>query len=148
MPVWLSFFLLILFSQPLGFGTFLDNGQFAIYAAAALSPIFYLLSKQGSGQERALYQFLIVICLIFSATIFSVLTVADSTPLGDLHINVVVLRIASIAIYVFALVATFFMELHEAVYSEVNFGKEQLSRQDQLEEEFDRTLKSMDQDDI
>ena len=36
MPVWLSIPILLLISQPMGFGTFLDSGQFAIYSAAAL----------------------------------------------------------------------------------------------------------------
>ena len=143
MPVWLSFLLLLLLSQPIGLGTFVDSGQFAIYAAAALSPIVYALSKQGSGQERTFYLLLISICLIVAAAIFSGLIVVDSLDIR--YINVPFLRIASITIYAFALVATFFVNLHDDVYSEINFEQEQRHRQDQLAEQFDRTLPSIEE---
>lgn len=146
MPVWLSFLLLLLISQPIGFGTFLDNGQFAIYAAAALSPILYPLSRQGSGQERTFYQLLILICLIVAAGIFSGLTVVESLKIGDLHINVGFLRASSITIYVVALAATFFVDLHENVYNELNVTEERSHRQETLGEEFDRELRSLEED--
>ena len=141
MPVWLSCVLLLLVSQPMGFGKFLDNGEFAIYSAAALSAIFYPLSKQGSGQERTFYLLLVLICLISAAGIFSGLTVASSLTIGDLHINVGFLRVASITIYVFSLVAMFFVELHENVYSEINIPEERSLRQNRLEDEFDQEYK-------
>lgn len=144
MPVWLSLVILLLISQPIGFHTFLDNGQFAIYAAAALSTILYPLFKQGSGQERGLYHLLILTCLIAAAGIFSGLTVVDSLKIGALDINIAFLRFASIAIYVFALIATLFVQLHEDVYSELNLTGERSQRQDRLEEEFDREFPSLE----
>ena len=146
LPVWLSLFLLRLFSQPIGFGTFLDEGQFAIYSAAALAPILYSLSKQGSGQERTLYQLLIMICLMLAAGTFSGLTVVESLTIGQLHVDILVLRISSIAIYGLALVATFFLDLHENVYGELNVAEERSHRQDRLGKEFDLELRSLEDD--
>ena len=148
MPVWLSLLLLFLISQPIGFGTFLDNGQFAIYAAAALSPILYLLSRKESGQEPAFYQLLILICLIAAAAIFSGLTVVDSLNIGQLHINVFFLRASSITIFGIALAATFFVDLHENVYSEINVTEERSQRQVRHEQEFDRELRSLEEEDM
>ena len=145
MPVWLSLILLLLITQPIGLGTFLDNGQFAIYAAAALAPVLYLLTKQGSGQERTLYVLLIVVCLLVAAGIFSGLTVAESL-IGELNINVSFLRIASITMYAFALFATFFMDLHENVYNELNVAEERSHRQESLDKQFDGELRSLERD--
>ena len=108
LPVWLSVLLRLLFSQPLGFDTFLDNGQFAIYSAAALSPVFYLLLKQGPGAESRLYLLLALVCMIISAGVFSGLTVVDTLSIGDIPINVFFLRVSSITIYFISLAATFF----------------------------------------
>ena len=143
MPVWLSFLLLGLVSQPIGGDAFLDNGQFAIYAAAALSPILYQLSKKGSGQEGSLYQLLILICLIIAAGIFSGLTVVESVSIGSLDIHVWLLRVASLVIYAIALVATFFLDLYENVYDGVNPVEEQSNRQQRLEDEFDQQYPSL-----
>ncbi len=146
MPVWLSVLLLLLISQPIAFGTFLDNGQFAIYAAAALSPILYPLFKRESGQEKILYLWLILICLIVAAGIFSGLTVVDSLRIGDLHINVPFLRTLSITIYLVALTATFFVDVHENAYNELNVAEERSNRQGKLEEEFNREQRSLEDD--
>ena len=147
MPVWLSALLLVLFTKPIGLGTFLDDGQFAIYAAAALSPVLYALYRQGSGQERTLYLLLTLFCLIVAAGLFSGLTVVDTLRIGDLQINVTVLRVSSLAIYVIALVAMFFVEIHENVYNELNVPEERLGRQVKLEQEFDQALDSLEDDD-
>ena len=146
MPVWLSFVLLLLFSQPIGLGTFLDNGQFAIYAAAALSSILYSLSKQGPGQERTFYQLLILFCLIVAAAIFSGLTVVDTLKTVDFPINVAFLRASSITIYVVALAATFLVDIHENAYNELNVAEERSHRQERLEEEFSREMGSLEED--
>ena len=142
MPVWLSSVLLILFNQPVGIGTFVDNGEFAIYAAAALSPIIFLLFKQTSGLEKALYLLLVLLALIIAAGIFSGLTVVDTLPLGQFPINTPFLRWWSITIYIIALVATFFVDLHENVYNSLNMEQERLDRQTELETEFDEVLSS------
>ena len=145
LPVWLSLLLRALFSQPLGFGTFLDNGQFAIYSAAALSPVVYLLLKPSPAAEKRLYVLLAFIGLIFSACLFSGLTVVETLNIGDLQINVIFLRASSITIYLVALTAMFFVDLHENVYQEVNIAEDRQNRQGRLEEEFDRELHSLDE---
>ena len=146
MPVWLSALLLVLFTKPIGLGTFLDDGQFAIYAAAALSPVLYALYRQGSGQERTLYLLLTLFCLIVAAGLFSGLTVVDTLRIGDLQINVTVLRISSLTIYAIALAAMFLVEVHENVYNELDVPVERSARQDVLDQEFDQVLDSLESD--
>ena len=148
MPVWLSLLLLFLISQPIGIGTFLDNGQFAIYAAAALSPILYSFTKQESGQEKTFYHLLILICLIASAAIFSGLTVVESLNIGQLHINISFLRASSITIFAIALAATFFVDLHENVYNEINVAEERSHRQERLGQEFERELRTLEEENM
>lgn len=144
MPVWLSFLLLLLISQPIGYGTYLDNGQFAIYAAAAFSPVLFSLWRQGTGHERIFYALLILICLIIAAGIFSGLTVAESLTLRNLKINVMFLRVSSISVYIVALIATFFVDLHENVYTELDVPEERIHRQAVLERAFDQEMDSGD----
>ena len=147
MPVWLSLILLVSFSKPIGLGIFLDNGQFAIYAAAALSPLLYALFTQGKGQERALYLLLIlcglILCaLLVAAVTFSGLTAVEPLTIGELEINVAFLRVSSMTVYFVSLIAMLFFQLHEIVYNEVNIPEQRSIRQDRLEEEFDRLVDS------
>ena len=144
MPVWLSLLLLQLISKPIGLATFLDNGQFAIYAAAALSPVLYFLLRQGAGQEKTLYSLLTLVCLMIAAGIFSGLTVVESLRIGDLQINVTFLRGSSLMIYIVALMAMFFVEIYENVYNEIDVPEERSQRQDRLEKQFDRVLDSIE----
>ena len=142
MPVWLSLPLLVLISQPIGFDAFLDNGQFAIYGAAAAAPILYSLFRQSPGAERALYFLLMLVCLLLTVAIFSGLIVVDSLSIGQLQINVSFLRILSITIYIAALLAMFFVDLHENVYQMVDVSGDRLQRQDKMDEQFDREQQS------
>ena len=145
MPVWLSLSILALISQPIGFHTFLDNGQFAIYGAAAAAPLVYSLLRQSPGAEAALYILLLLVCLLGTVAIFGgliVIDVIDSLSIGQLQINVTYLRIASIIIYLFALVATFFINLHENVYQAVDYPGRRKQRQEELEQQFDSEVQS------
>ena len=142
MPVWLSIPVLYLFSQPMGFPTFIDSGQFAIYSAAAFSPILYPLTRQSPGAEKTLYQLVIHICIVLAAGVFVGLTVIDSLDLGHIPINLPFLRASSIIMFLFALGAMFFIELHENVYNEIDVTEERLNRRERLDEEFDRALQS------
>ena len=145
MPVWLSVPILFLFSQPMGFPTFIDSGQFAIYSAAAFSPILYPLTRQNPGAEKTLYQLVIHICIVLAAGIFVGLTVIDSLDLGHIPINLPFLRVSSIILFVLALGAMFFIELHENAYNEIDVTEERLNRRERLDEEFDRGLQSTEE---
>ena len=104
-----------------------------------------MLLKQSPGAEKRLYVLLAFICLIFSACVFSGLTVVETLKIGELQINVSFLRVSSITIYLIALMAMFFGDLHENVYQEINVAEERQHRQGRLEHEFDRELRSQDE---
>ena len=119
MPVWLSCVLLLLINRPVTFGTFLDDGQFAIYGAAAAAPLLYLLFRDNRGREHMAYFVLILLCLLLTVAIVSGLVVVDAVDhlsIGKIDVNHTLLRWLSVGIYLFALLAMFFMTLHENVY--------------------------------
>ena len=141
MPIWLGMLLLALFDQPIGLTSFIDQGQFAIYSAAAITPLIYILVKNHKGLESASYTLVLIICLIVSALIF---TVADSRslPLFTLEPNKEYIRVSSICIYGFSLLAIFFIQLHESTYDAFDMQADQQTRVGSLEASFDRELNS------
>ena len=138
-PVLLSSVLLVLFTKPFGIGTFLDNGEFAIYTATALAPIFYLLFKRDSGLDKLLYFLPMLGALLVATAVFSGLTIVDSFEIKELQINTTFLRASSITIYALALLATFLVRLHENVEGVVNVEQGRKDREDELNEQFDAT---------
>ena len=141
MPLWAGLLLLSLMNQPIGSNTFLDQGQFAIYSAAALTPVVYVLSKDHKGHETAFYMLIMVVCLLISVLIF---TLAESTSLApDTDSpNKSYLRIASVIVYIFSLFATFCLQLFDSTYNDFDMQAARQTRRDSLEVDFEREFNS------
>ena len=45
MPIWLTWFIFVMFQLPTKIETFIQNGEFAIYSAALMSTGFYIVTK-------------------------------------------------------------------------------------------------------
>ena len=138
LPVWLGAVVLYLLSKPIGLGTFLDNGQFAIYAAAALGATIYILKRQDSGNENNLYVLIAIVCLILAAAIYVALTVSEALTVAHLPINTPALRVLSLALYATSVVATFYTDLYQTVDHASAYRERREQGQEDLNTEFER----------
>ena len=145
LPVWLGVTILILLGEPIGLGTFLDDGQFAIYAAAALGASLFFLIKQNPGGEIHLLVWIHMICLIIAAAMYAALTIANSIVLEQLHIDTALLRILTLSLFLVSLGMTFYIQLYE----NANYGAEDIESrrrqvQENLDTEFERELEELE----
>ena len=145
LPVWLGIMVILLLSKPLELGTFLDSGQFAIYAAAALGASLYLLKRQNSGNESHLFLLVTIVCLVLSAAMYVALTVVDALTLVHLEVNIPLLRILSLVLYVVSLLMTFYLELYQNVDHARAYQARRSRDQKDMESEFEREMNALGQ---
>jgi hypothetical protein len=73
-PVWIGWILMKVYNQNPSLAGFAHNGDFAIYSAAMVAPIIYLIVKehQVPFASRAIYTLISVVILVFAVAAYAV----------------------------------------------------------------------------
>jgi hypothetical protein len=158
MPIWLTWFILVLFQLPANFGLFTQNGEFALYSASLLSTAFYIITKDYAPSKikeffrkskapsiKATFPaqlFFVLLCFItalLSALLFTGTTIWH-LPGNSLNINLKFVNTWSI---IFFIVATGISYVITAIDNSASGQSDEYYRelfrkgQDELQEKFD-----------
>lgn len=139
LPIWLSGFIFAFVAQPVSLADFLDKGEFAIYAAAMITPVIYALTWENPGKEKAFYSLVTIICLIVASCIF-ILTIFPTFEWITIETRKANLRIASVAIYLISLLAAVLWRVYDNVYTELDIGEERDATLNSLDLEFEKEM--------
>src|SRR5437899_544887 len=101
-PVWIGWILLKVYSQNASLARFAHNGDFAIYSAAIVAPIIYVIVKEHRVPfaSRAVYTLVSVVILLFSVAAYAVVAPVTVGVAPDLRPDLAFLAPVTIWAYV------------------------------------------------
>lgn len=122
LPLWGSFLLLALFSQKTSFEDYVQQGEFALYAASVLGTAFYLILRElrPPFPGRVALGLIAVVLVVAATLLFAGVFVGTRIPDSKLPtIDIRILSWSSLGIYVSSVVVTLiamFIDLRRAAY--------------------------------
>jgi len=158
MPIWLTWFILVLFQLPVKFQTFTQNGEFALYSASLLSTAFYVITKdyapakikeffkkskspsiKASFPAQLFFVLLCFVITLLSALLFTGTTIWN-LPENSLSINLNLVHNLSIIFFVLATVISYVITaIDNSAIGQTDEDYRELFRkgQDELQQKFD-----------
>lgn len=134
LPLWGGALLIRLSDQWQSWSTFCFGGEFAIYSAALLAPILYIVLKDYRKTQRSLIQFPVIIMLLTSAILFAGV---KSRELLGLTVDRLFLRDITLVLFISSLFVYYIVHFVEYARVDADLKKAQQKALRSLEKKFD-----------
>jgi hypothetical protein len=140
-PLWGGWIILNLFGRQVSWFDFVRHGEFALYAAAFITPAFYLISKEATGTfpQRQFLLLVGLMGLLVATVIFAGVTAAIAPSSGGPlpSLNEQFLSRSSWILLVFSLIYAFAVTLTDTIRTQTDPQRIAREQQVDLERSFD-----------
>jgi len=140
-PLWMGFFIFLVFQKNPRLIDFSDNGEFLIYGATMLAAAIYIVLKDYKTSKfrfRRLIATGCVVILIFIAVLFTGITAANTDRLRFFDVSRAFIRTMSYWIYFISIALAFFLTGLDNRRTRVDILEERELQLKTLEQDFDK----------
>jgi hypothetical protein len=140
-PLWMGFFIFLIFQKKPQLIEFSDNGEFLIYSATMLAAAIFIVLKDYKTSKFPFRRFIATACvviLLFIAVLFTGITAANTDRLRFFDVSREFIRTTSYWIYFISIALTFFLTGLDNRRTRVDILEERNSQLKTLEQDFDK----------
>jgi len=138
-PIWLGAIIVWMIGRLNSWTMFFEHGEFAIYSAALLASVFYLISsgrvRNPFLKKRFLSIFTLVLILLAAALFFIAVT--------NLTDRIILLIVFTMIIFIFSVTIFFFANVFEIAQIDTDIRKLERSNIDDLGKKLDKKLNEL-----
>lgn len=110
LPVWVGMIVAGLFSDSARLIDFASHGEFAVYSAATIAPVIYLMVHERQVvpfPRRAVFVLVTITCLVLSVAFFGIIAAVTGEMVSAQQVNVEFLATTTFVLFVFCVLLYF-----------------------------------------